>query len=102
MNRREFLLSTGAAAAVANTRTIWAQAPKGVKPSTLDRIAIMSLNFDRILKVPDVQDSPDRTLELGGLGEMIADKYGVHKVEFQHYHFESTEPSYFKEMRAKL
>jgi hypothetical protein len=98
MTRREFLVTTGTVAAAPS---IWAQAPK-VKQSTLDRIAIMSLNFERMLKVPDVQDSPDRTLELGGLGEMLADKYGVHKVEFQHYHFESTEPSYFKDMRARL
>jgi hypothetical protein len=52
--------------------------------------------------VPDVQDSPERTLELFDIGEMIADKYGVHKVEFQHYHIASTEPSYLKELRSRL
>jgi hypothetical protein len=99
MTRREFLATTGAVAAAP---TIWAQAPKGVKPSTLERIAIMSLNFQRILRVPDQQDNPDRTLELFQLGEMLADKYGVHKVEFQHYHLASTETSYLKELRASL
>jgi hypothetical protein len=102
MNRRDFLLTAAAATGVAHTRTLWAQAPKGAKPSTLDRIAIMSLNFQRLLKVPDVQDSPERTLDLFDIGEMIADKYGVHKVEFQHYHLASTEPAYFKELRARL
>ena len=102
MKRREFLISTASIAAAAGSRSIWAQAPKGVKPSTLDRIAIMTLNFQSILKVPDVEDNPNRTLELFDIAEMIADKYGVHKVEFQHYHIPSTEPSYLKELRSRI
>jgi hypothetical protein len=102
MKRREFLWSAAAVAAAAGSPRVWAQAPKGAKQSTLDRIAIMTLNFQSILKVPDVQDNPNRTLELFDVGEMIADKYGVHKVEFQHYHIPSTEPSYLKELRARL
>ncbi len=110
MRRREFLLSTAAAAGVASLPTAWAaestqaaQTPLSVakkndlakiKKSTLDRIAIMTLNFQRILKVPDVQDSPERTLELFDIGEMLADTYGTHKVEFQHYHLASTETSH--------
>ena len=83
-------------------RSVWAQAPKGAKQSTLDRIAIMTLNFQNILKVPDVEDNPNRTLELFDIAEMIADQYGVHKVEFQHYHIPSTEPSYLKELRSHI
>ena len=104
MKRREFLMSAAAAAGVASFRTGWAQGASQakVKQSTLDRIAIMTLNFQRILKVPDEQDSPERTLELLDIGQMLADRYGVHKVEFQHYHLASTEPSYLKELRARL
>lgn len=102
MKRREFLVSAASVAAAASSRSIWAQAPKDVKQSTLDRIAIMTLNFQSILKVPDVEDSPNRTLELFDIAEMIADKYGVHKVEFQHYHIPSTEPSYLKDLRAHI
>jgi hypothetical protein len=102
MKRREFLISAASIAAAAGSRSIWAQAPAGVKQSTLDRIAIMTLNFQSILKVPDVEDSPDRTLELFDIAEMIADKYGVHKVEFQHYHIPSTEPAYLKELRSRI
>jgi len=83
-------------------RRLEAQPPQGAKPSTLDRIAIMTLNFQRLLKVPDAPAAPDRTLELFDVGQMIADTYGVHKVEFQHYHLASTESSYLKELRAKL
>ena len=28
---------------------------------------------------------------------MLADKYGVHKIEFQHYHIPSTEPSFLNQ-----
>jgi hypothetical protein len=101
MERREFLISAAAVAAAATSRSVWAQAPK-VKQSTLDRIAIMTLNFQSILKVPDVEDSPNRTLELFDVAQMIADKYGVHRVEFQHYHIPSTEPSYLKELRSHI
>jgi hypothetical protein len=117
MKRREFLFSAAAAAGVAGLPTAWAAQtaqsappPSGgakpqlgrIKQSTLDRIAIMTLNFQRMLKVPDTQDSPERTLELFDIGEMLADTYGVHKVEFQHYHLASTETSYLKALRAKL
>src|SRR5947207_2783000 len=102
MKRREFLMSAAAVAAAAGQRSAWAQAPKDAKQSTLDRIAIMTLNFQNILKVPDVDDNPNRTLELFDIAEMIADKYGVHKVEFQHYHIPSTEPSYLKELRSHI
>ena len=106
MRRREFLMTAAAAAGLATTGDAWAQtaaASRGnIKQSTLDRIAIMTLNFQSILKVPDVQPSPDRTLELFDIGAMLADRYKVHKVEFQHYHLASTEPSYLKELRARL
>jgi len=104
MKRREFLMSAAAAAGVASFRTGWAQGASQakVKQSTLDRIAIMTLNFQRMLKVPDEQDSSERTLELFDIGQMLADRYGVHKVEFQHYHLASTEASYLKELRARL
>src|SRR4051812_23057398 len=102
MKRREFLLTAAAVATAAGSRSAWAQAPKDAKQSTLDRIAIMTLNFQNILKVPDVDDNPNRTLELFDIAEMIADQYGVHKVEFQHYHIPSTEPSYLKELRSHI
>ena len=98
MNRREFLMA--ASAAVAATRTGWAQSKP--KQTTLDRIAIMTLNFQRMLKLPDLTDGPERTLELFDIPQMLADTYGVHKIEFQHYHIPSTEPAFLKELRARI
>jgi hypothetical protein len=107
MQRREFLVSTAAAVAgLAGARLGWSQTTgpdwRKVKPSTLDRISIMTLNFDRMLKLADAPEGPERTLELFDIAQMIADTYGVHKVEFQHYHIPSTEPSYLKELRAHI
>jgi hypothetical protein len=105
MKRREFLISGAAVAAVAGTRSVWAQGAnqcKLTKQATLDRISIMTLNFQRLLKLPDLPEGPERTLELFDVPQMLADRYGVHKVEFQHYHIPSTEPSYLKELRAQI
>ena len=107
MQRREFLFSAAAGVAgLAGAPLGWAQTQgpdwKKVRQSTLDRMAIMTLNFQSILKVPDVQDNPNRTLELFDIAEMLADTYGVHKIEFQHYHLASTEPSYLKELRGRM
>jgi len=104
MQRREWLVAAGSLVASAG---LWpggaaAQPAKGAKASTLDRIAIMTLNFQRLLKVPDAPAGPERTLELFDVGRMIADTYGVHKVEFQHYHLASTEPAYLRELKSQL
>jgi hypothetical protein len=101
MERREFLISAAAATGVLSLRTGWAQSAKPDR-RTLDRIAIMTLNFQRLLRLPDVSDEASRTLELFDLPEMVADRYGVHKVEFQHYHIHSTEMPFLKELRSRI
>jgi hypothetical protein len=106
MKRREFLIGAAAAVAgIASTRTGGAQGAnqgKQARQAPLDRIAIMTLNFQRMLKLPDLPEGPDRTLELFDVPQMLADRYGVHRIEFQHYHIPSTEPSYLKELRARI
>ena len=67
MNRREFFSTPPAGvAALASTRFGWAAQAvdpkvdwKKVRQSTLDRMAIMTLNFQSILKVPDTQAEPE-------------------------------------------
>ena len=44
----------------------------------------------------------DGRLRFTEQGEMIADRYGIHYVEFQHTHFTSTELPYLKEVRDRL
>ena len=99
MKRREFLVGAAAAAGLVSSRKGWAQARDEAK---LRRVAIMSLCFNSILKNPSQPETPARTLDVMDLGQMLADRYGVHNVEMQHAHFPSTEPAYFKDFRDRL
>ena len=67
----------------------------------LDRIAIMSLNFDAMLKI-EGQQHPARTLDIMDLPKMIANRFGVHHVELQHAHLASTESAYLKALRDRV
>ncbi len=114
MKRREFLVGAAAAAGLVRGRKVWAQVRD---PSTgsgsprvqsrgdeakLRRVAIMSLCFNSILKNPSQPDNPARTLDIMDIGQMLADRYGVHNVEMQHAHFLSAEPAYLKDFRERL
>jgi sugar phosphate isomerase/epimerase len=98
MKRREFLIGAAAAAGLFSRRS-WAQTRDEAK---LRRVAIMSLCFNSMLKNPSQPDAPARTLDVMDLGQMLADRYGVHNVEMQHAHFPSTEPAYLKDFRDRL
>src|SRR5438093_2481450 len=98
MKRREFLIGAVAAAGLVSRR-IWAQTRDEAK---LRRVAIMSLCFNSILKNPSQPDAPARTLDVMDLGQMLADRYGVHNVEMQHAHFPATDAAYLKDFRERL
>ena len=95
MKRREFLIGSAFAGMGI------ARAQRADK-SKLDRIAVMSLCFNSVLKSEAHPDDPKRTLDSLDLPAMIADRYGVHYVEMQHSHFRSTEPDYLEEFRARV
>jgi len=96
IRRREFLMGS---AVIAGLRRARAETRDRAK---LDRVAIMTLCFSRILKSAAHADDPARTLDLFDVPEMFADRYGVHHVEVQHSHFASTEPAYLREFRSRL
>jgi hypothetical protein len=96
MQRREFLIGAGLAAGAGKLR---ADRPDQAR---LDRIAIMSLCFNPVIKSAAHPDDPKRTLDILDLPDMIAERYGVHHVELQHAHFTSTEPGYLEEYRGRL
>jgi hypothetical protein len=104
MKRREFLLSAAHAGAFAavGTRRGLAQQSGVARSPLLDRVAIMTLNFHALLKLPDQPSSPERTLDVFDLPQMYVDTYGVHNLEWQHYHLPSSEPSFYKEVRARV
>jgi sugar phosphate isomerase/epimerase len=96
MRRREFVFGLAAAAAASK---VWGQNPD---PAKLERISIMSLCFNHVLKSPAHPDDPQRTLDILDVPQMIADRYRVHWAELQHSHFVSTEPAYLTEFRARM
>ncbi len=99
MNRREFLAGAAAAAGIAATGRAW---PQDRDQAKLARLAIMSLSFGNILKNANQPDDPARTLDLMDIGQMYADRFGIHHVELQHTHIPSTEEGWLKEFRARL
>lgn len=104
MDRRDFLTAGAAtlAAATLGNPVMRAQKARQPDPAKLERIAIMTLAFNALLKLPTQPASPNRTLEVLDIPEMLADIYGVHNIEFQHEHLASTEQSYLKELRGRL
>jgi len=46
--------------------------------------------------------NPKATLDLMDLAGMVAERFGVHHVEFQHADFPSTEVAYLEEFRSRL
>jgi hypothetical protein len=95
-NRREFLIGSGAALASGRA---WGQRPD---QSKLDRIGVMSLCFDGVLKSASRPADPKRTVDIMGFADMVAQRYGIHRVEFQQTDFDSTEPAYFQEFRRRV
>jgi len=100
MKRREFLIGAAAAAGLVSTRRGWAQTARD--QAKLGRVAIMTLSFSSILKSATQPDNPARTLDIMDIGQMYADRYGVHNVEMQHSHFPSTDAGYLKSFRDRL
>jgi sugar phosphate isomerase/epimerase len=97
VKRRDFLI--GSAAVFAAGRVGWTRDTNTTK---LDRIAVMTLAFNSVLKSEDHPGDQERTLDIMDAPEMIADHFGVHHVEVQHTHFASTESSYLREFRTRL
>jgi xylose isomerase-like TIM barrel protein len=99
MRRREFLVGAAAAAGLVSARRGWAQVRDQAK---LERVAIMSLCFGRILKNPSEPDNAARTLDIMDLPQMYVDRYGVHNIEMQHSHFPSTDAAFLKDFSARV
>lgn len=89
MQRREFLMSSAAVAAAADQ-------------SKLDRIAVMSVCFAPLLKGTARPGNPKATVDLMDLAGMVAERYGIHRVDFQQADFPSQETGYLQEFRGKL
>lgn len=68
----------------------------------LDRIAVMSVCFAPLLKGTARAGNPKATLDLMDLAGMVAERYGIHRVDFQQMDFPSGESGYLQEFRSRL
>ncbi len=102
MNRRQFIMNTAAgAAAVCAGREALAQASDDAK---LARIGMSSYTFHVFFPATHYDKSKplEKPMDLLQFPEMIADRYRLHNLEIVTPHFESREPSYLKEVNARL
>jgi hypothetical protein len=97
MRRRDFIVG-GVAAGVARS-FLGQDRPNQDK---LNRLSVMTYCFNDIVKDAGKPGDPARTLDILDAPQMIADRYGIHNVEFQHTHFASTDKAYLKEVRERL
>lgn len=101
MKRREFLMASALAAG--SVATAWGQSAgqkaDPAREAKLKRVAILTLNFQSLLKT---EGRPDGQLDLMDIPDMFADRFGVHYVEVFCTHFQSTEPAYFQAFLDRL
>lgn len=100
MKRRDFLVGSIAAAAIAASGV----AQDIAVVSKLDRIGAMSGDFDTLLaETRDwSQPVPPGKLDIMDFPAMLAHRYAIHNVEVQQFHFLSMEPSYFEKFYGRL
>lgn len=103
MKRRDFLRhsTAGLLASYAGTRALAGTA----EAAKLDRIAISSYCFHNFFTKTRYEGAPKlegKPMELVELPELFADRFHVHNLEVVAPHFASQEPSYLKEVVARL
>jgi sugar phosphate isomerase/epimerase len=102
MKRRDFLSCVAAATPLIAGSTAPLKAQSAGDPAKLARISIMTYNYTSRLKLPGQPPGAERTIAVLDIPQMWVDTWGIHNVEFQHSHFESTETSYLMELRARI
>jgi sugar phosphate isomerase/epimerase len=116
MKRRDFMVRL--AGALAGRGLVWSnevqaaaqqhathrRTAKPVSAGKITRVAISSWSFHNYFQATREKElsEPGSMLTLLDFPEMIADRYKVHNLEFVAPHFASTEPTYLRELKAKL
>ena len=99
MRRRDFLI--GSIAAACSTYVGAQDLPLMAK---LDRVGVMSGDFDNLLAETRDWSQPvsPKELDIMDFPQMLAERYDIHNVEVQQFHFLSMEPSYFEKFHGRL
>ena len=109
MNRRMFLQNSAAGALAAGLASRLGRShpsPDGetAEAAKMQRIAVSTWSFHSYFPQTREKDFkwPGKMLDLREFPALIADKYHVHGLELCSAHFESTQPSYIKDIKAAL
>jgi sugar phosphate isomerase/epimerase len=112
MNRRDFLCcwarsATAAALGAQAVRGATAAQGHATRPDIADkryRVGVSTWSLHNYFPATRDDDFklPGEMLELLDFAEMIAGRYKVHHLEFCAPHFSSTEPSYLRDLKARL
>ena len=103
ISRREFLIgSAAAAAAIATSRVAGAQ--DAATRAKLDRISLLTNDFDGLL--PEIWDRSKQPapleLDMMDLPEAVADRLHLHHLEVCNFNLLSMEPSYIREFKERM
>src|SRR6266481_6543129 len=105
MKRREFMIHSGAGAlALCASSGSRAQSPAPDSGAKRARVCVSSWSFHNLFTATHDKKAPplDKPLKALDFPEMIADRYHVHNLEIVSPHFESSEPSYLRELKMRL
>ena len=105
MKRREFMIHSGAGAlALCASSGARAQSSAQDSGAKRARICVSSWSFHNLFTATHDKKAPplDKPLKALDFPEMIADRYHVHNLEIVSPHFESSEPSYLRELKVRL
>ena len=100
MNRREFLMGSAAAASAIRL----ARAQDAATLAKLDRISLMTNDFDAIL--PEIWDRSKevapKELDMMNLPDAVADRLHLHNLEVCNINLLSMEPSYIRQFKERV
>ena len=103
LNRRDFLFGSAAAAAAFGMSGL-ARAQDAATLAKLDRISLMTNDFDGTL--PEIWDRSKRVapekLDMMDLPDAVADRLHLHNLEVCNFNLLSMEPSYIREFKERL
>ena len=105
MKRREFMIrSTAGAIALCASSGARPQSSTQDSGAKRARVCVSSWSFHNLFTTTHDKKAPplDKPLKVLDFPEMIADRYHVHNLEIVSPHFESSEPSYIRDLKARL
>src|SRR3990172_7517051 len=106
MDRRKFLERTASSVIATGWAAKFGRAGAGplADPQKRERLGVCTWSLHAYFPKTRPKDFkwPGKMLDLREYAELMADKYHIHNLELCNSHFESTEASYIKDLKASI